>query len=732
MATYTWDAIYDRLKVDQGGLPNKSTQDMLDTFWTLAGYPDGTLGADAKVAFYESQGAIGDSLGDLEYDYWYRIGPNILAAKGAVFAIDAAQSISGEQWALNRGSGGQMLRAKYGSVARAEIRNGVGLVLPGASGNYAEVPDSPALSVSGDLDLIVCAAVDRWATGSVQGLISKVGSIPATANLSYALYLTAAGELQFQATDGVATTDNRTSSVNLASTTPGSVLWMRVLYNTVATRFYTSTDGITWAQLGSSQPARTVTIVDTAESVRFGQFGVVGSPLPMAGRIISAQIWSGNSTLGGSRALDIDFTAQADLTSSFVASTGQTVTVTAANAVDTNDPLWLPWNGENYMYTPGTVNNLAASSSSAETYGTGFQIRMRLQASTWSGTYNICGHALGATPASRNVFMLISAGYLVVGISDGAGSYWSTCPTIPAGVLPTDRPIWVSATGVLNAGTITTMYEWAEDSPQEPTSWTSLGSAPTAFPGAIQGASFPFNFGSAYQNGTGSDFVGRTYRGIFRNGAGSTLIDADFTRNTGHSSFVCATGQTITFDRSATGRKLAVVTRPIWLFGTDDYLEVADNDLLDFAASDEFSLVVVARLHGAPSAPAMIAKKASYAAADVGYSASINGGLAPRFTLADGTTRAEADGGAVITSGSVFVASTVASSTQVTTRMNASAGSTLSKPAGTLANSLPLRIGTMSTSTASPVDGEILAVGIFRRALSATEIAQIVTYYGAS
>ena len=50
---------------------------------------------------------------------------------------------------------------------------------------------------------------------------------------------------------------------------------------------------------------------------------------------------------------------------------------------------------------------------------------------------------------------------------------------------------------------------------------------------------------------------------------------------------------------------------------------------------------------------------------------------------------------------------------------------------GAVASSLPLRIG--ATAAASPAafqDFELLAVAIFRRALTATEIAQINTYYG--
>jgi hypothetical protein len=50
----------------------------------------------------------------------------------------------------------------------------------------------------------------------------------------------------------------------------------------------------------------------------------------------------------------------------------------------------------------------------------------------------------------------------------------------------------------------------------------------------------------------------------------------------------------VTVNRATTGYKTALVTRPIWLFGTDDYLEVADNALLKFGTGD-FTMMVVAR-----------------------------------------------------------------------------------------------------------------------------------------
>ena len=47
------------------------------------------------------------------------------------------------------------------------------LNLPGTSGSYASTPDSPAVSVTGDLDLRVRVSMNDWTPDSSQTLIAK-------------------------------------------------------------------------------------------------------------------------------------------------------------------------------------------------------------------------------------------------------------------------------------------------------------------------------------------------------------------------------------------------------------------------------------------------------------------------------------------------------------------------------------------------------------------------------
>ena len=94
------------------------------------------------------------------------------------------------------------------------------------------------------------------------------------------------------------------------------------------------------------------------------------------------------------------------------------------------------------------------------------------------------------------------------------------------------------------------------------------------------------------------DSQARFYRAQVLDGIdGTTVLDVDTSVVTSGSdtSFPALTGQTVTINRSTSGRKAVAVTHPLWLFGTDDYMEVADNDLIDFGASDSFTVLAVVR-----------------------------------------------------------------------------------------------------------------------------------------
>lgn len=87
---------------------------------------------------------------------------DVIARLAPVFAIDASKSLPGEQMALNLGTGGQLLRARYGSVGAAEVRGGVLYMPTNNPGNaYVSIPLVNAVDVE-----IVCRLMNTTDSGT--------------------------------------------------------------------------------------------------------------------------------------------------------------------------------------------------------------------------------------------------------------------------------------------------------------------------------------------------------------------------------------------------------------------------------------------------------------------------------------------------------------------------------------------------------------------------------------
>jgi len=408
----------------------------------------------------------------------------------------------------------------------------------------------------------------------------------------------------------------------------------------------------------------------------------------------------------------------------------------STTGADTNDPLLLEHTGTNYLYLPGASGSTVSTPDSAALDITGdIEVVLRVSPDSWTGTDTraFIGKS-GASDVSWYLNLLGDKRVRFYNSPDG-----TTLKThLTSNVLPFSGSDagWLKVTLDVDNGasgsTMTVFY--ADDSVAEPTSWTTLQ--------AITGAGTTSIFAgvSALQIGERGDgfwFVpGKFYRAIIRNGIGGTVVfDANFT--TGITSGAQTTftesssnAATVTINRSTSGRKSVAVTRPVWLFGTDDYLEVADNALLDFGASDSFTVVAVARQWGTWTVVPLATKSVlgSTASTMTGYSLMFSTTGSAR--IGDGTRLVATV--AAKSSGQLFAASMVRnkSSNGLQMFMDNTAGTAVADTtSGSLASSDALWIGQGSGGFA---DMELLAVAVFRRALSAEEITGIANYYGAS
>jgi hypothetical protein len=401
----------------------------------------------------------------------------------------------------------------------------------------------------------------------------------------------------------------------------------------------------------------------------------------------------------------------------------------SSSGADTNDPTLLRWTGENYLYLPGVSGNFAETPDSAALDITGdVDVRARMTLANWAS--NIGGMVITKGNANYQMYMFSSGVLRFVALASPANVVHNATAAVSFAAGATG---WIRAT--LDADNGAGGYDLRFWQSSDGTNWTQVG---TTIVGPAP-VTLTTNSGALVvgNNASGTEpQLGNMLRAQVRDGINGTVVfDADFTTGitTGaQTTFTesSSNAATVTINRSTSGRKAVAVVRPTWLFGTDDYMEIADNALLDFGASDDFAVVAVVRRWGTTTGT-QVAKKTGIANNSAGYAIYNDSNWATRY--ADGSN--EGVTGISLVSGASAVVSSVrtVATDKVTVYQNTTAGTlgnTTDPTTGSLANSEALRIGRLSGAGTQYADMELLAVLLFRRALTAAEIGQLVTYYG--
>lgn len=213
------------------------------------------------------------------------------------FAVRAESNAYGLEWGNQLTAG---LRTDTGATNGTGVAFGYSgedyVALSGASGTYASTPDAAALDIVGDIDLRVRVAMTDWTPAAESTLIAKY---TATGNQrSYALAVTAAGNLIMRWSEDGTVEKTKTSSV-ATGVTDLAVKWVRATMDVdvggtdAEVKFYTSDDGTTWTQLGTTQTngATTSIFASTAVLELGGQ--TLGTVNRLAGKVFEAQVFSG-------------------------------------------------------------------------------------------------------------------------------------------------------------------------------------------------------------------------------------------------------------------------------------------------------------------------------------------------------------------------------------------------------------------------------------------------------
>jgi hypothetical protein len=178
--------------------------------------------------------------------------------------------------------------------------------LPGLAGSYFSTPNAVANQFTTFVDIDVHATANDW-TPAAPVIFCAKRSAAGAGTTAYVLYIAnGAGTIGYIWSDGAtAFTVLSNAPQTFTDYTAGRI---RVLHDVVAgtVKFYTSVDGVTWVQLGTTV-ATTVaaTIININTVLEIGSQNT-GTNSPFPGTIYRVRAYTGNRDAGGTLAVDFD------------------------------------------------------------------------------------------------------------------------------------------------------------------------------------------------------------------------------------------------------------------------------------------------------------------------------------------------------------------------------------------------------------------------------------------
>lgn len=329
-------------------------------------YPLGFEGIDDSTRSIESAELTGDG----SVVVGSRFAGKDIRVTGMAFAKDEAALYAGVSWlnsALNGTEEGRCFGDRlniFSSCPPVEVLppnfdepyelvnppTNTSLLLTGVAPGRASTPDHASLDITGDIDIRVMVALNDWTPAARSVLIGKWGAA-GTRSYLFTVEPTTGALRLFWSPDGSGTASN-TSSASPAVAN-GEAIGVRVTLDVDngaggrTVRFYTSTDGVFWTQLGTDQTtAGVVSIFSGAAPLEVGS-QTAGTADLMAGNMYSAEVRNG---INGTIVAAPDFGAQTAGATSFVDSTGKTWSIIApASLVGNSDEL------ASWTTTSGTI-----------------------------------------------------------------------------------------------------------------------------------------------------------------------------------------------------------------------------------------------------------------------------------------------------------------------------------------------------------------------------------------
>jgi len=287
----------------------------------------------------------GGATGTLDASLFARVGVAKTITAGTLVITASVADLADLQVCNSTGETDQTTLRPYVSVG-ALVRNTQDPLYYSTPGTAEHYAGSPAKTLStGDMALAGKFAATDWTPAALQMLVAKDTS---AGNRDWGLYQDSAGikALVFYWWESGGAVKIITSTV-APSTLDGGVLYVAVTLdvdNGAAgndVKFWTSTNGTTWTQLGATVTTAGVTNVrDTAATYYLGNYGIGG---PFAGSIHSVQMYAGIPTFlsgAGGETLKFDFNPHRDATTPTgtitSSTTGEVWTLNGASSVIRN------------------------------------------------------------------------------------------------------------------------------------------------------------------------------------------------------------------------------------------------------------------------------------------------------------------------------------------------------------------------------------------------------------
>lgn len=661
--------------------------------------------------------------------------------KNLLFGDDLLKKEAVAFWDTRLHDGGELLQdlsgkghhLQMGSNHVARLMGEEGLLLPGQVTAYASAPNRAEYNITGDLDISVKVTRNNWTPATPEDFIAKGPGT--TVSGGWAFRVTAAGKLLLVLSDGTNTISSEFGTI------PGDnrAIWLRVTVDVnngagsyVARGFYRYDDNDPWIPLGS--PVVGITTTTIAINTNDLRVGNRNSSNTFQGFIHRTIVKSG---IEGITVFDADFTKQTPGATSFTEDAlGATVTINGTSGADTNDPLWLPLADDEkpYLYLPGVLGDLAYTPNKTPITGD-LQLEVTCYSDNWlvpsAASVGFLVGVDSSTDRGYNLNLLNTGALRFVSSTDGSATVNVT--SSPHGV---PNGTWVRFKVTLDvdngAGGRTLTFFKSFD---EGKTWTQISQHTLAGAATTWPSKWPITVGGFAngQYGT-SSFIGRIRNVTVHNGINGPVVaefDPSLSREP-HRTFLDRLDNVWTISRSPSGRKAALVDRPMFQFSVDDYMETPDHSDLDLPTGGGTVVIAMRRSSLSPVTDAFLAKRGGAGSLDAGYLV---------YSIASDPRILTRIGNGVSGSisqipdslpqlGEVQVIALTVGNGIMTTYGQSSIGDSRATSITSIESIHELRIGRYSSSGDAFANMEFVGAAIFHRVLTDTEIEQVTRHFG--